>query len=54
MVIGSATLLVFTIIKFILMWPFDYFKKKREKEEQKRRREEENARLQKVEQERIA
>lgn len=36
------------------MWPFDYFKKKREKEEQKRRREEENARLQKVEQERIA
>lgn len=36
------------------MWPFDYFKKKREKEEQKRRREEENARLQKLEQERIA
>lgn len=36
------------------MWPFDYFKKKREKEEQRRRREEENARLQKLEQERVA
>lgn len=36
------------------MWPFDYLKKKREKKEQQGRRQEENARLQKLEQERIA